>query len=153
MKPVLLILPALLLGCTANVSVPGGAAADPATTPAPAETPVQAVLDGETRIAVGQVLEVALEGSAGTGYAWQIVDDGAPWVTPQSARSPEAVAADPGAPQVVGGAQVQRWRFRAAQPGEATLRFVQRRPWEQDVAPAREATYRVEVYEAGAAAR
>ncbi|MBP6216680.1 MAG: protease inhibitor I42 family protein [Luteimonas sp.] len=132
-----------------------GAAAEaagppPSATPEgePAPTVVQAT-GGTTTLAVGQVLEIALEGNAGTGYAWEFEADGAPQLQRAPAQpAPDAVQAD--GPRLVGGPTTQRWHFRAEQPGATTVKLVYRRPWEKDVAPAREASFAVVVDEAPA---
>lgn len=102
---------------------------------------------GNTVLTVGQVLEIALEGNASTGYVWDVVADGAPQLA--RAPSPPAAATDPAdAPQVVGAPATERWHFEAVQPGTTTLRLVYRRPWETDESPEREAVYGVVVEQA-----
>ncbi|MCL7715482.1 protease inhibitor I42 family protein [Stenotrophomonas mori] len=108
--------------------------------PADAPATVQARAGALQVLRVGQVLDVALEGNAGTGYRWQVVEDG----HPQLAALP-AAAADDTAAAMPGGATVQHLRFRAVQPGQARLRLEYRRPWEPAGPAARSAEYAVSV--------
>lgn len=124
--------------------VAGTAPADPASPPRASQTVVQATA-GTTALAVGQVLEIVLEGSAGTGYAWQLEADGSPQLRPLP-MPPSPDAADDG-PRRVGGPTVQRWHFVAERAGEATVKLSYRRPWESG-APARDAVFGVVVNEA-----
>jgi len=111
-------------------------------------TVVQAT-EGTTALAVGQVLEIALEGNAGTGYAWELESDGAPQLRREPAPpAPETTLAD--GPRMVGGSATQRWHFRAEQAGAVTVKLVYRRPWEAGVPAAREVVFGVVVGEAAA---
>lgn len=111
-------------------------------------TVVQAT-EGTTALTVGQVLEIALEGNAGTGYAWELESDGAPQLRREPAPPAlETTQAD--GPRMVGGSATQRWHFRAEQAGAATVKLVYRRPWEVGVPAAREAVFGVVVGEAAA---
>ncbi|MCW5579743.1 MAG: hypothetical protein KIS72_00120 [Luteimonas sp.] len=100
MKPLAIAL--LLAGTACSAPAPETASAPPAPAavaddgraapPPPRAQPhmvVQAV-EGTTTLAVGQVLEIALEGSAGTGHAWELESDGAP----QLQREPVPPAPD-----------------------------------------------------------
>ncbi|MDR6841828.1 protease inhibitor I42 family protein [Pseudoxanthomonas sacheonensis] len=102
---------------------------------------VDAQADGETRLRRGQLLAIALDSNASTGYAWEIIEDGRPVL--ESAPVPASAA--PAVPPMPGAGGISRWRYRAAQTGTATLRLVYRRSWEQGVEPVRTATYRVVV--------
>ena len=95
----------------------------------------------ETRLQRGQLLAIALDSNASTGYAWEIVEDGSPVLEP--APVPASVA--PAAPPMPGAGGTSRWRYRAVQSGTTTLRLVYRRSWEQGVEPVRTASYRVVV--------
>ena len=132
---------------------------DPAATPTPADVlaadgpaaanavVVQASPDRETTLAVGQLLEISLEGNASTGYSWEIEADGAPQLTlaPSPEGKAEATAANADAPDKVGSPTTLHWHFEAAQPGTTTVRLVYLRPWEKDVAPAQTAEFKVTV--------
>lgn len=119
-----------------------------AATPESVETivPVPAQAGTTTTLKVGQVLEIVQQGNASTGYAWEFTENGAP-VLRQAALPSSGKAADEAAsgPPVVGAPSTYRWHYQAAEPGEATVRMVYRRPWEKDAKPAREAEYRVVV--------
>lgn len=121
----------LLLGLAACQGQP------PQATPAI----VQAQSDALNPLGVGQIIEIALEGNAGTGYLWQVVADGQPQLA-AVAPSADATTAMPSRP---GGPVLQRLRFRAEQPGQALLRLEYRRPWERGEPAARTAEYRVDV--------
>lgn len=122
---------ALLLGLAACQGQP------PQATP----TTVQAQADAANTLEVGQILEVALEGNAGTGYQWQVVESGRPQLAAIAPSADTATAA----PARPGGPVLQRLRFRAQQPGRALLRLEYRRPWERGEPAARTADYRVDV--------
>ena len=102
---------------------------------------IDAHAGGETRLRRGQLLAIALDSNASTGYAWEIVEDGGPVLEP--ARVPASTA--PAPPPMPGAGGTSRWRYRAAQTGTTTLRLVYRRSWEQGVEPVRTASYRVVV--------
>ena len=146
------LLPMLLVsaGCTASPPEPRIQASEPV--PPPAERMlVRPSADGIAELEVGQVMEIALQGNASTGYAWDFEADGAPVVLrappmPRPAPTPEGDG-DAGQRPMVGSPSVQRWHFVGHQPGEATLRMVYRRPWEKTVAPARTAVFKVVVRE------
>lgn len=88
---------------------------------------------GPVRLQMGQLLEVRLHVQAGTGYSWSADADDADNLEfiDQSTLQPW------GAPQMMGGSQVQRFTYRAIGPGSATLRFAYRRPWLGGVPPAK----------------
>lgn len=165
MKPLVLAISLAAAGCGATgsdpVQAPAGGAApvpaevsatdaaptDAAPPPRASQTVVQATA-GTTALDVGQVLEIALEGSAGTGYAWQLEADGSPQLRPVPVPpSPEAAESD--GPRVVGGPTAQRWHFLAERAGEATVKLSYRRSWESG-APAREVVFGVVVNEVAA---
>ena len=102
---------------------------------------IEARAGDETRMRRGQLLAIALDSNASTGYAWEIVEDGSPLLEPASVPASTA----PAAPPMPGAGGTSRWRYRAAQTGTTTLRLVYRRSWEQGVEPMRTASYRVVV--------
>lgn len=101
-------------------------------------TVVVARIGAETRLRTGQVMAFELYANASTGYGWEVVEDGSPVLAPAN-TSP---APPPPRPMLGGGGPV-RWRYRALQPGAATVRLIYRRAWEKDVAPARTAVFPV----------
>lgn len=142
-------------GCTAAPEEPAPTTVSDvaATTDAQDAVPteaVQAKRDGETVLAVGQVLAVSLEGNPSTGYTWEVDADGTPQLAlvPSPADTETSVADGDGAPPPVGSPVVRQWHFEAVQPGTTTLRLVYRRPWEKDVAPVEQAEFQVTVEDA-----
>jgi inhibitor of cysteine peptidase len=102
---------------------------------------IDAHAGGETRLRRGQLLAIALDSNASTGYAWEIVEDGSPVLE----SAPVPVSTAPATPPMPGAGGTSRWRYRAVQTGTTTLRLVYRRSWEKGVEPVRTATYRVVV--------
>jgi predicted secreted protein len=102
---------------------------------------VDAHAGDETHLRRGQLLAIALDSNASTGYAWEIVEDGSPVLEP----APVPASATPAAPPMPGAGGTSRWRYRAVQTGTTTLRLVYRRSWEQGVEPVRTASYQVVV--------
>lgn len=96
---------------------------------------------GPVQLQMGQMLEVRLPVQAGTGYSWSVDADNADNLEfiDQSTLQPW------GAPQLMGGSQVQRFTYRAIGPGAATLRFAYRRPWLGGVPPAQTVVQQVTV--------
>ena len=87
---------------------------------------------GPVSVQMGQLLEVRLPMQAGTGYSWAASSDtGMLEFIDQTTLHPWG-----GAP-TVGGSQTQMFTYRAIGPGEVTLRFVYRRPWEGGVPAAK----------------
>ena len=129
----------VLPGCASGTD--GAPTADKASTNAEEATVVAVHADGETRLRQGQLLAIELDSNASTGYAWEIVEDGSPALEP----APVPASTAPTVPPMVGAGGTSRWRFRAVQPGAATVRLIYRRAWEKEVEPARTASYRVVV--------
>jgi predicted secreted protein len=74
---------------------------------------------------VDETFEVSLEGSAGTGFRWELDP------LPATARLVELLKEDRAAVSIApGGRTVQRFQFRAVSPGKANLTFRHRRAWE-----------------------
>ena len=95
---------------------------------------------GPVRLELGQLLEVRLPMQAGTGYSWAASSDtGTLEFIDQTTLHPWG-----GAP-AVGGSQTQMFIYRAVGPGEATLRFAYRRPWEGGVPAAKMVEQRVTI--------
>lgn len=122
----------------------GAALAAPA-----ADAPVQATAKQSGRtltLKPGATLEVRLAAQLGTGYSWQatapdaavLVQEGEPATEPQK----------PGGPQLVGGPEIQLFRFTAKGPGKADLKFAYARGFEPGKKPVRTATFHIKVVEA-----
>lgn len=131
---------ALLSACQA-----AGTASAPAepTQPAPAQADIEGVQGGETILAVGQTLHIALPSNATTGYQWRVSDVEGSVLTPSEPFGQEAV--DPHPPGMVGVGGQTHWRFTAQRAGTVTLTFTYARAWERDTPPAETATYRIVV--------
>jgi len=104
----------------------------------------------------GEELVISLEANPSTGYAWQLdrgplaaqsqsilVQTGESFETPRPQGSTDV---EPSAmmPLVLGAPEIQTLRFQAAQSGQATLRLVYRRPWEENIPPVEEFSLSVE---------
>ncbi|MEW6270914.1 MAG: protease inhibitor I42 family protein [Thermodesulfobacteriota bacterium] len=90
--------------------------------------------------APGERFTIELEANHSTGFEWQLgkpLDEDV--VTLVETRYETAPGAAPG----TGGKEV--WTFGAVGPGWAKIDLVYRRPWEDDLAPARLASYSVDV--------
>ncbi|HEY3106846.1 MAG TPA: protease inhibitor I42 family protein [Gaiellaceae bacterium] len=90
-------------------------------------------------VSVGGTFDVPLEGVPTSGFRWElsIPDEARKLIAPLDEKW-EADACLPGGPAV------QRFRFRASAPGEATLTFRYARPWE-DQPPRDERTVSVRI--------
>ena len=95
---------------------------------------------GPVQLQLGQLLMVRLPVQAGTGYSWTAsTDTGNLEFVDQSTLHPFGEA------PTIGGGQTQMFMYRAIGPGETTLRFVYRRPWEGGIPPAKTVEQRVSV--------
>lgn len=92
-------------------------------------------------LASGQDLVVRLPSNPTTGYRWIYVEpkDAVLRVDGPSSYEAQGTGGAAGA----GGTEI--WKLAPFKPGQQQLRFEYRRPWEQDVAPSRVATYTVTV--------
>ena len=110
--------------------------------PPPAPVTVSAEQSG-TSVALtsGQDLVVRLPSNPSTGYRWIYVEpkDAVLRVDGPSSFETQSAGGAVGA----GGTEV--WKLAPFKPGQQQLRFEYRRPWEQDVAPSKIATYSVTV--------
>ncbi|MBX3356830.1 MAG: protease inhibitor I42 family protein [Phycisphaeraceae bacterium] len=77
---------------------------------------------------------VRLASQSGTGYSWRLVTGTNEWSV-LSFRG-KATEREPGTANLPGGPFQEVFSFRANRTGEATLEFVNERPWETGVAPA-----------------
>jgi inhibitor of cysteine peptidase len=92
-------------------------------------------------LASGQDLVVRLPSNPTTGYRWIYVEPKDAVLRVDGPSSYEAQSA--GGAAGAGGTEI--WKLAPFKPGQQLLRFEYRRPWEQDVAPSRVATYTVTV--------
>jgi len=76
--------------------------------------------------AAGNHFDVVLEATPTAGYAWE------PRIPPESAGFVEYVGSTwmRPSPETIGGNALQQLTFHAIKPGDVTLLFVYRRPWE-----------------------
>jgi len=124
----------VLLLCS---SACGNAAPTPAANgggPAGDETYVLTAADAglDLEVAVGDTIEVTLEGNPSTGYGWEVESVDAAVL--EMVGEPEFVSA--AAADLVGAAGTFTFTFTAAAGGKTDLVLVYRRPWEADATPA-----------------
>ena len=98
-------------------------------------------------MAVGERLEIRLGASAGTGYSWTLAGPVPANMQMTSGDKAGAVAPQEGAEPRPGGPTWTVFGMNAVAQGEASLRFVLVRPWENEsrVPPAREVEVTVTV--------
>src|SRR5437899_10236113 len=111
--------------------------------PPPEPVTVSAAQSGTSvQLAAGQALLVRLlPSNPTTGYRWVYVEPKDAVLRVDGPSSYEAQSA--GGAAGAGGTEI--WKLAPLKPGQQQLRFEYRRPWEQDVAPSRVATYTVTV--------
>ena len=99
--------------------------------------------DAPTRLSVGAGGEstIRLPGLGTSGYLWE------PEVEDESIATVEKAAEQPELPECagIGASRDEVFLIRAARPGKTRVRFVQRRPWETNVAPLNEHIVEVDV--------
>ena len=109
--------------------------------PPPAPVTVSADQSGTSvALASGQDLVVRLPSNPSTGYRWIYVE---PKDAVLRVDGPSSFEAQSAGTAGAGGTEI--WKLAPFKPGQQQLRFEYRRPWEQDVAPSRIATYSVTV--------
>jgi predicted secreted protein len=118
-------------------------ATTPAGPPAVANGELDNAADG-TRIAIkrGGEVKVILDANLTTGFQWQTPSTPAPVLSPIGERAYAPRSADA---RKVGAGGMNIFRFRGDNPGQATLQFDYRRPWETTVAPAKTVRYVISV--------
>ena len=110
--------------------------------PPPEPVTVSAAQSGTSvALASGQDLVVRLPSNPTTGYRWIYVEPKDAVLRVDGPSSYEAQSA--GGAAGAGGTEI--WKLAPLKPGQQQLRFEYRRPWEQDVAPSKVATYTVTV--------
>ena len=83
--------------------------------------------------AVGTIFSVSLYENLSTGYSWaQSVPAGS--AGPVTLLDTDYVQ-DPAPPGWVGGGGTRYFRYRVTSPGNATITFIYRRPWETGIPP------------------
>ena len=111
--------------------------------PSPPPVTVSPAQSGTSvELASGQSLLVRLPSNPSTGYRWIYVEPKDAVLRVDGPSSFEAQSAGGGA---AGAGGTEIWKLAPFKPGQQQLRFEYRRPWEQDVAPSRIATYSVTV--------
>jgi len=123
--------------------------------PPPTEVNVRGEDDGaRIQLSEGQILVISLESNPSTGYTWEVDHAGARvegrrilQQVGESEFRPQPAAVETARsrelPHLLGAPGTQILRFEAVEAGQTTLRLIYRRPWEQDVGPAR--TYSLHV--------
>ena len=78
----------------------------------------------EIALKVGNILQIELPGSGGTGYSWLAETTGAPYLKLLDQATRQLNAGLPG------GSVMQIWRFKAEKPGATEISMAYFRPWE-----------------------
>ena len=73
---------------------------------------------------VGDIVQIELSTSGGTGYSWMVTTPGAPCLKLMSQATRAVGETRPGSPVM------QVWRFQAQQAGETEINLAYYRPWE-----------------------
>ncbi len=108
----------LLLACL-TLSPATAKAGDPTT------LTVGKAEDGrDLELKVGSILVIELPGRGGTGYTWEAVTAGAPYLKLVSQTTRQLTEGLPG------GAVMAVWRFQAEQPGATEIKMAYFRSWE-----------------------
>jgi predicted secreted protein len=93
--------------------------------------------DQSADVKPGESFAVSLHENPTTGFRWKLAARGEPVCT---------LTDDDFQPGLAPGAQgMHRWRFRAARPGETTIRLILERPWAHAAQPAKAFSVRVRV--------
>jgi predicted secreted protein len=87
-------------------------------------TVTQAQEGREIALKVGNILQIELPGSGGTGYIWLAQHTGAPYLKLLDQTTRQLKKNLPGGPVV------QIWRFKAEKPGVTEISLAYYRPWE-----------------------
>jgi predicted secreted protein len=80
-------------------------------------------------LAVGEFLDVSLEGNPSTGYSWEMVQADRPVLSQVGEVDFQSANQRVGSPGRV------TLHFQAVEPGEQKLELIYRRPWEMDTPP------------------
>ena len=87
-------------------------------------TVTQAQGGREIALKVGNILQIELPGSAGTGYSWVAEDTCAPYLKLMDQATRQLKEGR------LGGPVLQIWRFKAEKPGATEISMAYYRPWE-----------------------
>ncbi|MFO1315179.1 MAG: protease inhibitor I42 family protein [Burkholderiales bacterium] len=147
----------LLAACAAPApsTTPAPAAPGAAAAPAAPASPVAPAAPAATQhvdldnaadgtlvtLVRGAEVKVILDANASTGFQWQLVGDVPSQLSPIGTRIYVARAD----PRLTGAGGSNVFRFRGERPGQATLQFEYRRPWETGVPAAKTVRYPVTV--------
>jgi predicted secreted protein len=74
---------------------------------------------------VGDIVQIELLTSGGTGYSWMVTTPGAPYLKLLTQATRAVGETRPGSPVM------QVWRFQAQQAGETEINLAYYRPWEE----------------------
>ena len=97
--------------------------------------------DGQkVELSVDEELAIRLGENPTTGFRWKLESKGEPACTLVDSINPTSSSGGR-----VGAGGIHTWKFRAAQPGEATIKLLYHRPWEKDEPPERTFTLHVNV--------
>ena len=97
--------------------------------------------DDAIHLRVGEECSVRLPGLGTAGYRWAVQLQGDPGVADVRPAGAEAGESD----DAVGASASEVFTIHANRPGATRIRFVQGRPWEQDVPPANQRTIQLRV--------
>lgn len=89
---------------------------------------------------VGQEFTITLDSNRTTGYGWQFAGE----IDKEKLKIVE-IQHQSSKTKRLGAGGKDMWTFRALQKGNASISLEYVRPWEKDVAPAKEATFTVMV--------
>jgi predicted secreted protein len=78
----------------------------------------------ELTLKKGDILQIELPGTGGTGYSWSVEAAGGPYLKLMSQDTKLVGGPRPGSPVM------QIWRFKAERPGAAEIKMAYYRPWE-----------------------
>ena len=78
----------------------------------------------EIALKVGNILQIELPGTGGTGYSWLAETTGAPYLRLMDQSTRQLKEGRPGGPVM------QIWRFKAEKPGATEISMAYYRPWE-----------------------
>ena len=78
----------------------------------------------EIALKVGNILQIELPGTGGTGYSWSVEEAGAPYLKLLDHTTRQLKESLPGGPVM------HIWRFKAEKPGACEIKMAYYRPWE-----------------------
>jgi predicted secreted protein len=104
------------------------------------EDPGKESLSERLEVAVGQEFRITVASNATTGYHWELaapLDEAVVKLVTNEYKSPETKA--------LGAGGLEIWTFQAMGRGQTVINLKYVRPWEEDVAPVKTASYAVNV--------